>query len=322
MPAPTLTVFVLSSLPGLAGHLDDSRAAERAGDHRAEHAACAALLVSSSNGPGSDACRRRTAWLDARRDSDGSFDSLETLQQIRRNHLEMEPSVAWARVETVARNPGAASRVRDEAAVWLARGALERQEDPTRALEWTAPLWARLSPIAGSPGDLRAQVADLHARALLATGDEPGARAVEAAAGAPRSAVPREGLPLAIRNRNRERARLAAWAGLGLFGLAATPASLRTWTRDARPRPRGLAALLVVGIGATALGAAWDWSLAPGLLCVVGALGGVHLVAAGALAGTPAGPMRLAQRGLAVLGTLATAWLVSDAFGLAAQVGL
>ncbi|MEC8422573.1 MAG: hypothetical protein VX000_02285, partial [Myxococcota bacterium] len=68
-------------LPGLlllshaasAGHLEAARTAERAGDHTGEHRACTALLADSPGGSGSEACRRRLVWLDARRDADGGF---------------------------------------------------------------------------------------------------------------------------------------------------------------------------------------------------------------------------------------------------------
>lgn len=316
------TLFVLVSGPAWAGHLDDARAAERAGDHEGEHAACTALLTESAAGTGAEACRRRVTWLNARRDTDGSFASLEALQAVRRDRRTLQSDAAWDRVEAIAEAPTAPARVRDEAALWLGREALDRREDAMLALSWTTPLWDRLAPGPGRPGGMRAQVADLHARALLGSGDADGASAVEAAARPLRSAVPREGLPLALRAQRRDRARTGAWAVLALFALAAGPPAARTWAHPDRPQPRGLAPLLIVGLGATALLALWDATLAPALLLLVGALAGIHVISAGALVGTPPGPLRMAQRGVAALGTLATAWLVADGLGLAAQVGL
>ncbi|MEC7947943.1 MAG: hypothetical protein VX265_10270, partial [Myxococcota bacterium] len=187
---------------------------------------------------------------------------------------------------------------------------------------WTTPLWERLEPEASQPGSLRAQVADLHARALLAAGDAAAASAVDAAAQPVRSAIPREGLPLALRARQKERVRSGAWAGLALFGLAAGPPAARTWAASPRPTPRGLLPLVVVGIGAGGLVALWDASLAPSFLVLVSILASVHIIAAGALAATPAGPWRHGQRAMAIIGTLAAAWLAADASGLAARVGL
>jgi hypothetical protein len=313
---------LLLSGPAWSGHLEDARAAERAGDHAGEHAACTALLAGSTGGAGAEACRRRIAWLEARRDADGSFTSLDALQAVRRERRTLDAEVAWARVEAIAGAPSAPARVQDEAALWLGREALDRRDAPVLALSWTTPLWSRLAPERGRPGGLRAQVADLHARALLGSGDEAGAAAVEAAARPVRSAVPREGLPLALRAQRREHARNGAWAGLAIFALAAGPPAARTWARPDRPRPRGLLPLLLVGVGAAGLVALWDTSLAPAVLLLVASLAGVHLVAAGALAGTRPGPLRMAQRGVAAMGTLAAAWLVADRLGLAAQVGL
>ena len=322
MPASPTAVLLLVIQPSRAGHLADARAAERIGDASAEHAACTALVAETPSGPGAEACRRRLGWLKARQDDDGGFDALEAMQTVRRSRRDLELAEARARVEAIATEPGASNRVRDEARLWLGRDALEQQADPEATLRWTRPLWDRLAPEAGRPGELRAQVADVHARALLASGDEPTARAVQAAAAPIRSAVPREGLPLAIRSRDRERVRLAAWAGLGLFGLAAGPPAARTWTRAPRPRPWGLAPLLVVGLGTAGLVAARDAGTAPAVLAVLAILIAAHLVSAGALAATPAGTRRTGLRVLAALGTLAAAWLASDALGLAEAVGL
>jgi len=322
MPACPPAVFLLLLLPARAGHLADARAAERAGDPGAEHTACRALVAETPGGPGSEACRRRLVWLEARQDADGGFGALEAMQTTRRDRRDLEPAEARARVEAVATEPDASARVRDEAALWLGRDALEQRADAETALRWTRPLWARLAPQAGRPGGLRAQVADVHARALFASGDEAAARAVQAAAAPLRSAVPREGLPLALRSRDRQRVRLAAWIGLGLFGLAAGPPAVRTWTRAPRPRPWGLAPLLLVGLGAAGLAAAWDAWTAAGVLAVLVTLSATHLVSAGALAATPAGVRKTGLRVLAVLGTLAAAWLASDALGLAEPVGL
>ena len=119
------TLFVLLSGPAWAGNLDDARAAERAGDHAGEHAACAALLAESAAGTGAEACRRRVTWLNARRDADGSFASLEALQAVRRDRRTLQSDVAWDRVEAIAEAPTAPARVRDEAALWLGREALD-----------------------------------------------------------------------------------------------------------------------------------------------------------------------------------------------------
>ena len=322
MPASLPAVLLLASQPSRAGHLADARAAERNGDPAAEHAACVALVEETPGGPGAEACRRRLVWLDARQDGAGGFGALEALQTVRRGRRDLELSDARARVEAIATHPDASTRVRDEARLWLGRDALEQQADPEAALRWTRPLWDRLAPEAGRPGGLRAQVADVHARALLASGDPDSAGKVEAVATPIRSAVPREGLPLAIRSQRREHVRLAAWAGLGLFGIAAGPPAARTWTRAPRPRPLGLAPLLVVGLGAVGLVAAWDAAVAPAVLAVLATLTASHLVSAGALAATPPGARRTGLRVLAGLGTLAAAWLASDALGLAAAVGL
>jgi hypothetical protein len=330
---PLVLAILLMTVPAFAGDVSGeapfqrARDAERAGDPVAEYAACTDVIAAGTSARETDTCRRRLSWLTARRDTDLGFAGLTELAAVRKGWRELSSDEARARVAAVAAHPGVAPRIRDEAEVWLAREALEQQGDPAAALRWTGPLWERIGT--HSANDLRPQVADLHARTLLATGDAPAAQAVEAATQPPRSAQPQEGLPLAQRHQRRERIRQSSWVGLALFGLIVGPAAARGWRQRPRPRVWGLIPLALLGAGAASLAALQDPSTLPAFCALLLIFSAIHVTAAGALtASTPPGgepPARARQLGLravVAVGTLSAAFLCLEHFALVDRLGL
>lgn len=300
--------------------LRDARAAERAGDHAAEHAACTQLLAQGATGRPAEVCEKRLGWLEVRRDTDGSFASLTELQAVRRSRRTLAPEEARARVAALTSAETAPETVRDEASIWLAREALTDRGDAEDALRWTTPLWDRLRDAPDSA--TRSAAADLHSRALLASGDEDAALTVESEAKPLRSAVPREGLPLAMSKQRRGRLRVVSWAVLAAFAGVAGPLAGLAFRRGPRPRPRGLLPLTFACLGAAGLAAAWDPTTLPAFGVLLAALAAVHTVAAGALAHRRHPVLTAALRGLTALATLGAAYLVLGHFQLLDGVGL
>ncbi len=300
--------------------LQEARAAERAGDPAAEHAACTQLLAETTQGRGARVCERRLARLALRRDADGSFDGIAALGAVRRSRDTQPVEAARAQVAALVEDADVAAQVRDEAALWLAEEALDERGDAADALQWTTPLWEKLREEPAST--TRSAAADLHGRALLASGDVAGARAVDAAAAPVRSSVPREGLPLALAERRRGHLQAASWLSLVAFGGLAAPLAGATLRSGPRPTPRGLVPLAVACLGAGALAAAQDRATLPvfGVLLIV--FGCVHVLAAGALARPRSTALRLLVRALTALATLGGAFLVLEGFSLLDGVGL
>lgn len=277
--------------------LTDARAAQRKGLPDAEAAACAQVVQAAESPRGVAACTKRLDWLDARRDEDDRWTGLTALLAVRR----LPPPQRHDALATLSERPGLSPLLRREVRTALARQRLDGEQDPEGALRITTPLWASADAL--DPAERRA-IADLHARALFATGHEDEANAVERSAGMLRSGLPHEGLPLKQQQRRQARLDRLAAGTLGGWLLFALPLGTAGWLRAPRPRPLGLVPLAVTAAGAGVLLALRDPSLLPALVGFFAGAATIHLLSAGAHLRLVDRPWL--QRGLAVGALLAT----------------
>lgn len=296
-------------LLGIALAADDplatARAAQRAGDPAAEAAACAQVVDEGDNARGVAACSRRLAWLEARRDDDGTWTGLVLLEAARRG--DAPP----ASIEALPDQPGISPMVVLDAELWVARQDLYAGEvDATVAR--TTRLWAAVEATPAAPG--WREIAALHAKALARAGRMDEADAVEALLADRRSARPREGVTEERVRRRWRRVLLAARLAVGLGVAASLPFAWRA--RRARGRHEGLMALWVVGGGLGVLAWMRDASTAVAMTGLVVALSGHALVSAYALRGAPAGWTRAALRLVVGASALGVGALVLDHYGL------
>lgn len=303
---------------GADGLLEASRQAGREGRPADEAAACEALLDHpDASARGRRTCTARLAWLDARRDADGSLASLATLEALRRGSAGAAGE-GEARARALLEAPGTAPRVRREARLWLARRLDAEHDDPAGVLALTEPVLAELD--AAEPADQL--LGELHVTALARLGREPEARAAQALLDRPRSATPQEGLALVLREQRRDRLDRASGAVLGLFAVLSVPLTGLALRRRRLARPRGLVTWAACLLATLALVGAWDRSVLPGLMGLGLALALVQVLALGLLTASPPGPLRGAARLLAALAALACLWLGLHAADLLGYLGL
>ena len=293
--------------PDLDRILSEARAASRAGDPATEQARCTQLVDLAPTSVGAARCAGRLSWLAARRDPDGGFSGLAALEGVRRRWASDPRPEDREQVVELATGLDTPDALRIDALQWLARERL-RARDPVGAQQWTSKLWE------GSDEAGRREAGALHAQALAAAGRVDEARAIEEAAGITSYAGRQEGVDMAVRTARRQSARQTLSALLLVWLLGTAPLSLRGWWARPRPRPTGLLALGLVGLGALGLAGAWEPATRPGMSALILSQGLLYLHAAGLLPG-----LRRA-RGLARLGalfaSLAGSWLVLDRFDL------
>lgn len=260
-------------------------------------AACTGAIEANPTGPRTPTCRERLAWLQARRDPDGSFRGLTALQGVRRDYRTLAPDEAVRRVVPVAEDPGVAELVRTDARVWLARDALERRNDPEAALAWTAPV------LAEHTGPLRASAVGLHARALATLGR--GAEALEVEAEIRVDPVNKTRRTPAETILFEQRTALAARVSAGVIALFALVSAPLAWRHGRGQHPVAWIPLLVLAGGAGLI--AEQWAEGAGAATPWMALGfvGVNLLAGPALRPLT-GWRRVGVAGLAACATAAT----------------
>jgi hypothetical protein len=312
MPPCFLLLLCLVAPAPAEDALTRARAAERTGQAEAEWLACEAVLLEAGPEAGQQACRARMDWLDARRDPDGGLRGLQELLDLHQGRGPAETGARSQRLARLAEDPRVSERVRHEAALLLARRALQENAPADDILRWTDPLWAALAT--HRDADLRRQVADLHGRALTRAGRLDEAAAVEATLQGLRAAHPVEGPALDRRIHLQGQLRTGSWLALGLCGLLGLPGLLR------RPWPRawpgGLVPLSVVGGGMAALVALrGDPGLGTLLRLLLG-LSLLQLLAGPALLASQPGLHRGLLRLMLGLATLAIAALILDHDGL------
>ncbi|MEL6347918.1 MAG: hypothetical protein AAFV53_32730 [Myxococcota bacterium] len=255
-----------------------------------EQRACRLLVDDTPTSKAGQRCARRLKWLNARQDPDGSFESLDALTDLRSRFRDLDPEDARQRATQLFNDPSAAKQNQMEAGLWLAREAL-RRDAPEDALPVTQRLWADAENDLGE-GLTRKEIADVHARTLLLTGDQDGAEAVEERADLLRSIRPQEGLPLLLREQRRRRLNAVAWCVLGGFALLILPTAAQGWRKTPRMRPVGLAPLAIIVLLFAGLSALRSHDGLSGFAVLFGLLAGVHLLTLGALRRHPRGPGR------------------------------
>ncbi|MCA9493244.1 MAG: hypothetical protein KC621_25105, partial [Myxococcales bacterium] len=97
------------------------REAELQGRWEEVAAVCAELLVTWPEAAPAEPCRRRTAWLDRRRDADGGLAGFLALESVRRAGV----APASVRLDEVRTAPGISVVTAAEIAAWEAAQALE-----------------------------------------------------------------------------------------------------------------------------------------------------------------------------------------------------
>lgn len=277
--------------------LDQVRAAERAGDPAAQDALCRALIADAPpDDPAAATCRRTLEALAPLQDADGTWTTLTALEAARRG----QGQVAW--------DPAQPPALQVEVGLWQANAVLQ---DGGAPVELTGALWAL-----EMSDDRRVRVRRVHVQALIAAGRLDEARAL--APDVDPAARSRAADTVASTTQQRAVLRWISWGLLGAFGLLA-PAAVKGWRVTPRPTPVGLAVIAAVGGAAAAI--CWSWAPRAGwgALALIPALGGVHLVATGAM--LQLGP-RWPVRVLSGLAACASGFLVLAGLDLLDWVGL
>lgn len=315
----TLTLALALAAPdgdSLARHMAAADQAAKAElDHNFQGAveACQAAILALPTGPRAERCKRRVAWFDARRDTDGGFDLWSRLDEVRRTTWTEDPDGARAQVAAVRDDAQATPLLRAEAGLWLAHDALARRRDPALALTDTTPLYDVRSALDDTH---RRDVVLAHAQALVQAGRAEQAKAVEKEALVAGGSIATPVDQTLLRQRH-DRLRTASWAALALFGAA----SLGVGGRQ-RPvlRPWALLPMAVALVGAYGIATSWDAGTGDAILWMSAPLVGIHVLTARAQQATSRGALRVAIGALSAVASFAAAWLAFDFTGTLNQV--
>lgn len=245
--------------------LSRARAAQRVGDVEAEVAACRTI-------PDDAACRERLAYLDARRDADGSLSTWTELERLRRAPTDDRA----ARVEALRARAGLPPALVADLSLWLARDALARQDATTAA--------ALLEPLpAGRDRD-----------ALLAE-----ARA--------RLGQPSEGVVADRVRRDASRSRLRT----GVTGVLVAWAAVAVPLARTGVRPWGLGPIVLAGLACAAVAGWADPAAGRAALWLIPGQAAIFLLAAMAQPKLEARPLARAGFGLGTALSMAAAAVLS-----------
>lgn len=292
--------------------------AEREGNYERAIAACGELERESQESPRIPACQRRTEALERRRDLDGSFASWSELQRVREGFRALPPEAREAAVAEIVARDSAAPVVRAEAALWLAKGALDAGE-PEAALAWLDR-----RPETEEEG-LEAKDKQLRALALAALGRGEEARALQAQVRVEAKAGGERPTPVdaALSERRWQKIALVASACVALFAALTAPIALRGF-RSGRTDPRqivpmGALPILVSSVFAYGIAEGWQRGAGVALPYMCAGSLAVHLLSLWALASCE-GRLALVVRIAALAATLSVALLALWATGSTAWV--
>ena len=286
----------------------ESRVAQRRARPADEYQACRSAVERLPSGPGAPACRRRLAYLEARRDADGSLTTWTRFVSARRG-FHQDPESVRDRIEALPRE----GVVGAELALWLARDALG-QGQPARALSFTEP-WAQ-RPL---PSILRQDLLGAHALALAGVGRDDEALAVQRQVQVVADGVRLTPVEEALLHRRRQHLAMGAWAVvLGFIGVSVPSLARR---RSLPGLPVGLGLLAGIAIATWLLAEGWAEGAGLAIPYWLGGVGLVHLVASWSLP-QASGVMLHALRGAAALASLGVFYLALHATQSLAWVGL
>jgi hypothetical protein len=299
----TLLAAWLAASPALSASptagdsaLAAARAAERARNYQEAFGIWTELERSDPSGPHALTARTRREELALRRDLDGGFAGLSTLESVRAARaagLPGSPRPAEGAVAALVESASSSPVLRAEALLWLASEARSRG-DHAGALAHTTRAWeSRL----GLPEALQRRLRIAHARALADLGRVPEAEEVEAGPIATSPGL-RPGSPDRQGPAARARARLlherlgrAGDLGLLVFLALAAP-FVPAGLRRPRPAPLGAALLLALLLGSALL----LWASQAEALAWLGAFSALALLLHGVSAAALLGSQRVPRR--------------------------
>lgn len=254
--------------------------------------------------------RERVAFLESRRDLDGTLTGWERLQQARLEFEATGSDGARQRILGLLSAEGLAPVTSAEARLWLARDALIRRKDPQAAHDLARPLWEDRDQWPTWVGQ-RAGITYTKALARLGRWEE--AIAIQEGFRVPAPGAPR---PTPVdevrRDLDLERRREIGWFVLGAstLGLLAPLARLR----ERPPIPWGLLPLGLALLVAWAIAEGWEQGAGAAVPDFAKGVLGLHVITAWSLhASRGIAPLIAAVRVVSVAATIALIWLVLDA---------
>lgn len=267
---------------GADPHVDlalQARTAEKDGEYARAIELCQGAIDALPTGHRTPHCRERIAFLEARRDTDGDFGGWGELEAVRTEYRTLGPQAAADRVGDLLDRDDLSEITRVEGTLWLARDALDRLDDPERAMQLTEPL------LESHQGELRKKVVGLHAIALARTGELEQAAAVEREIRVqdPESAVRATPVEEVARARLEAVLQVGALGGMGVFGAVVLPLAARA--REAPFSPWGLVPIGVACGGAWGIAELWARGAGQAVPWMFAGFAAVYLLVSRALYG-------------------------------------
>jgi hypothetical protein len=286
-----------------------ARQAEDADQYELALQLCEQLMGESPELARAQVCGRRVAFLTRRRDTDGSFSGWSALQQVRRTFLTTEPAQRERQVQQVWSSPTSSPATRAEAAIWLARAALERGA-PEQTLSYTED-WLILREVLPEEEALVTQIGQVRAMALAELGLAEEAAALQAQVAVPVEPTAARPTPVEeiLKRKRDQTASTLSMGALGLFVAGTSLPALRA-LRAGRLLPWGLLPIGLATGGTFVLAELWERGAGQAAPWMGLGFALVHLLSVGALRSAdgrwlPAALVRLG----AALATVAVTWL-------------
>jgi hypothetical protein len=263
-------------------------------------AACQEAIAALPEGPAAARCGRRVAWLEARRDPDGTWSAWIALEAARRTP---DRAAARALVDALRAREQISEAVALEAALWVADDALRRGSGAEAVSVLSSWYERRLS----FEEDAREAVAQTYSRALAMAGRVEEARAAEAEVRVATAAPRPTPVDAVVAARWRADGEVAARSGL--VGFAAVALARAAWVRGPAGPPWGAVPLVVLAAAVWALAEAWEAGAGRPVPGMTAALVGVHLLAWAGRAGHGAAGWALSAAAAVASGAVGWLWL-------------
>ena len=290
-------------------------AAARVAEARARPGRAIDLWKQARDTPGAaifgSTARERIAFLEARRDADGSLDGWQALEEVRRLYRHRPLDTSRDDVIALLGREGIAEATGWEARLWLARTALVDRKDPQEAHDLAKGLWDDRDRL---PDWVRQRAGITYARSLARLGRWQDAFAVEALFAVPTAPGGERLTPVGEEQRAVLRlARRQAAVGVAGLGAAALVGAALV-ARRRPPRPDGLVAILVVSALAWALAEGWEAGAGRAVPALAAAWTALHLASVAALAAPRPVWAAALLRAVAAAATLGAGYAILDAY--------